>query len=120
MKLRRSLYARPVIVRGAMHHGCVCWRQRRRGGSGGVVADVAKLSVGREEYYTHELATDHEQYLVGCQKSPCHAAHSYSWISPPRTSRRRSRRKAGTLAASPPTDGMGVPWPRLRCGRRWL
>ena len=30
-------------------------------GSGGVVADIAKLSVGREAYYTRELATDHEQ-----------------------------------------------------------
>jgi conjugative relaxase-like TrwC/TraI family protein len=35
-----------------------------------VVADVAKLSVGREEYYIHELATDHEQYLSGHGKSP--------------------------------------------------
>jgi TrwC relaxase len=34
-------------------------------GSGGVVADIAKLSVGREAYYTRELATDHEQYLSG-------------------------------------------------------
>jgi hypothetical protein len=40
-----------------------CWRQRWREGSGGVVADVAKLSVGREEYYLRELAADHEQYL---------------------------------------------------------
>src|SRR5215207_1348762 len=47
-----------------------CWRQRRRGGSGGVVADVAKLSVGREEYYTRELATDHQQYLSGHGESP--------------------------------------------------
>jgi hypothetical protein len=31
-----------------------------REGSGGVVADIAKLTVGREEYYTRELATDHE------------------------------------------------------------
>jgi conjugative relaxase-like TrwC/TraI family protein len=53
-----------------MHHGCVRWRQRRRGGSGGVVADIAKLSVGREEYYTRELATDHEQYLSGQGESP--------------------------------------------------
>ena len=53
-----------------MHHGCVCWRQRRRGGSGRVVADVAKLAVGREEYYTRELATDHEQYLSGHGESP--------------------------------------------------
>jgi conjugative relaxase-like TrwC/TraI family protein len=30
-----------------------------------VVADIAKLSVGREEYYTRELATDHQAYLSG-------------------------------------------------------
>ncbi len=53
-----------------MHHGCVRWRQRRREGSGGVVADIAKLSVGREEYYTRELATDHEAYLSGHGESP--------------------------------------------------
>jgi conjugative relaxase-like TrwC/TraI family protein len=35
-----------------------------------VVADVAKLSVGREEYYTRELATDHETYLSGHGESP--------------------------------------------------
>jgi TrwC relaxase len=34
------------------------------------VADIAKLSVGREEYYTRELATDHEQYLSGHGESP--------------------------------------------------
>jgi TrwC relaxase len=53
-----------------MHHGCVRSRQRRREGSGGVVADIAKLSVGREEYYTRELATDHEAYLSGHGESP--------------------------------------------------
>jgi conjugative relaxase-like TrwC/TraI family protein len=47
-----------------------CWRQRRREGAVGVVADIAKLSVGREEYYTRELATDHEQYLSGHGESP--------------------------------------------------
>jgi hypothetical protein len=35
-----------------------------------VVADIVKLSVGREAYYTRELATDHEQYLSGLGKSP--------------------------------------------------
>jgi len=35
-----------------------------------VVADVAKLSVGREEYYLRELATDHEAYLSGHGESP--------------------------------------------------
>jgi conjugative relaxase-like TrwC/TraI family protein len=42
----------------------------KAGGSGGVVADIAKLSVGREAYYTRELATDHEQYLSGHGESP--------------------------------------------------
>jgi conjugative relaxase-like TrwC/TraI family protein len=35
-----------------------------------VVADIAKLSVGREEYYTRELTTDHERYLSGHGESP--------------------------------------------------
>jgi conjugative relaxase-like TrwC/TraI family protein len=35
-----------------------------------VVADIAKLSVGREAYYTRELATNHEQYLSGHGESP--------------------------------------------------
>jgi hypothetical protein len=53
-----------------MHQGCVRSCQRRWGGSGGVVADIARLSVGREAYYTRELATDHEQYLSGHGESP--------------------------------------------------
>ncbi len=35
-----------------------------------MVADIAKLSIGREAYYTRELATDHEQYLSGHGESP--------------------------------------------------
>ena len=35
-----------------------------------MVADIAKLSVGREAYYTRELATDHQQYLSGHGESP--------------------------------------------------
>jgi conjugative relaxase-like TrwC/TraI family protein len=35
-----------------------------------VVADVAKLAVGREDYYTRELAADHEAYLSGHGESP--------------------------------------------------
>src|SRR5215217_890194 len=70
MKLRRSLYARPDIrPRRAMHHGCVAGANEGGEGSGGVVADIAKLSVGREEY-NRELATDHEQYLSGHGESP--------------------------------------------------
>jgi conjugative relaxase-like TrwC/TraI family protein len=40
------------------------------GGRRQVVADIAKLSVGREAYYTRELATDHEAYLSGHGESP--------------------------------------------------
>jgi hypothetical protein len=39
-----------------MHQGCVAGANDGEEGSGGVVADIAKLSVGREEYYTRELA----------------------------------------------------------------
>jgi conjugative relaxase-like TrwC/TraI family protein len=53
-----------------MHHGCVAGANEGEEGSGGVVADIAKLSVGREEYYTRELATDHEAYLSGHGESP--------------------------------------------------
>src|SRR5215203_6019717 len=56
--------------RRAMHQGCVAGANGGGEGSGGVVADIAKLSVGREEYYTRELATDHEQYLSGHGESP--------------------------------------------------
>ena len=35
-----------------------------------MVADIAKLSVGREEYYTRELAENHEEYLSGHGESP--------------------------------------------------
>jgi TrwC relaxase len=48
---------------------------------------VAKLTVGREEYYTRELATDHEQYLSGPRRVP-------------RTVVRRWRRLAGAAGRS--------------------
>jgi hypothetical protein len=35
-----------------------------------VVADVAKLTAGREDYYTRELAADHQAYLSGHGESP--------------------------------------------------
>jgi NADPH:quinone reductase-like Zn-dependent oxidoreductase len=53
-----------------VHQGCVAGANDGEEGSGGVVADVAKLSVGREEYYTCELDTDHQQYLSGHGESP--------------------------------------------------
>jgi hypothetical protein len=48
-----------------MHRGYVAGANEGEEGSGGVVADIAKLSVGREAYYTRELAADHQQYLSG-------------------------------------------------------
>jgi conjugative relaxase-like TrwC/TraI family protein len=53
-----------------MHHGCVAGADEGGKGRSGVVADIAKLTVGREAYYTRELATDHEQYLSGHGESP--------------------------------------------------
>jgi conjugative relaxase-like TrwC/TraI family protein len=53
-----------------MHHGCVAGANEGEEGRGGVVADIAKLAVGREAYYTRELAADHEQYLSGHGESP--------------------------------------------------
>jgi conjugative relaxase-like TrwC/TraI family protein len=71
MKRRRSLYARPEIVRGEQcTKGALTAPTTAGRGAVGVVADIAKLSVGREEYYTRELATDHEQYLSGHGESP--------------------------------------------------
>jgi hypothetical protein len=36
----------------------------------GVVADIAKLSVGRQDYYVHEIAQNREEYLSGHGESP--------------------------------------------------
>ncbi len=35
-----------------------------------MVADVAKLAAGREDYYTREVAENHEEYLSGHGESP--------------------------------------------------
>jgi conjugative relaxase-like TrwC/TraI family protein len=71
MKRRRSFYARPEIIRGQQcTRGAFARANEGREGSGGVVADVAKLTAGREDYYTRELATDHEAYLSGHGESP--------------------------------------------------
>jgi conjugative relaxase-like TrwC/TraI family protein len=35
-----------------------------------MVADVAKLAVGRQDYYTREVAQNHEEYLSGHGESP--------------------------------------------------
>jgi hypothetical protein len=53
-----------------MHQRCVAGANDGGEGSGGVVADIAKLSAGQEAYYIRELATDHGQYLSGHDESP--------------------------------------------------
>jgi TrwC relaxase len=45
-----------------------CWRHEGEEGSGGVVADIAKLSVGRLLH--REFAENHEEYLSGHGESP--------------------------------------------------
>jgi conjugative relaxase-like TrwC/TraI family protein len=70
MKLRRSLYSRPEIIGGEQCTRGALLAPAEAGGAAGVVADIAKLSVGREEYYTRELATDHQAYLSGHGESP--------------------------------------------------
>ena len=56
-----------------------------------MVADVAKLAVGREDYYTRELATDHQAHLSSHGESPGR------WYG------------AGTLGAAGRSIGGGVP-----------
>ena len=66
------------------------------------------------------LRTRHPWQARGVPKAGCHAADSYSWISPPRTSRRPSRPKSGAFLGSARSDGTGVAWAKPRCGRHWL
>src|SRR5512132_539940 len=66
----RLVLSLQTIVRGEQCTRGALLAPTKAEGSGGVVADIAKLSVGREEYYTRELATDHEQYLSGQGESP--------------------------------------------------
>jgi hypothetical protein len=44
----------------------------------------------------------------GVPKVACHAAYSYSWISPPRRSHRRNPPRIGPPLGSPGTDGTGA------------
>jgi conjugative relaxase-like TrwC/TraI family protein len=66
-----ALYARPEIVRGEQCTRVPQWRPP--GGRevvSGVVADIAKLSVGREDYYVREVAGNREEYLSGHGEAP--------------------------------------------------
>ena len=92
-----------------MHHGCVAGANDG-GRSGGVVADIAKLSVGQEAYYTRELATDHEQYLSG------HGESSGRWYGAGAASLglEGEASPAGTCRPSLPTSPAMTPtscWP---------
>ena len=52
-----------------MHQGCVCSRQRWRGGNARWW-QTWLAGVGGEDYYLRELADNHEQYLSGHGESP--------------------------------------------------
>jgi hypothetical protein len=76
-----------------------------------VVADIAKLSVGREAYYTRELATDHhQQYLSGHGESPGRwygagatslGLQGEAWVTRPLAGRCSKRITAGWSRRSP-------------------
>src|SRR6266498_132201 len=72
MKLRRSLYARPRhFSPGEQCTRVPQWRPPGRARVGrSMVADIAKLSVGREDYYVREVAGNREEYLSGHGESP--------------------------------------------------
>jgi hypothetical protein len=52
-----------------MHHGCFVLRAVGEWVVA-VVADLAKLSLGREDYYLREIAENREEYLSGHGESP--------------------------------------------------
>jgi hypothetical protein len=82
-----------------------------------VVADIAKLSVGREAYYTRELATDHQQYLSGHGESPgrWYGAGATSLGLQGEASVAGSR--PCSRAATPrPGSCSAAPWPQRRPG----
>ncbi len=70
-----------------------------------------------QEYPAGSAVSD--DWPVGCQKSVgCHAARSYSWMRPPRTSWRWSCGAAADgSACSQHSGGSGADKPRLRWGR---
>src|SRR6266700_6032633 len=70
MKRRRSLYARPEIRLRSNAPGCCNGPLGRARGGRSMVADIAKLSVGREDYYVREVAGNREEYLSGHGESP--------------------------------------------------
>src|SRR6266508_5663395 len=70
MKRRRSLYARPEIRLRSNAPGCCNGPLGRARVGRSMVADIAKLSVGREDYYVREVAGNREEYLSGHGESP--------------------------------------------------
>jgi hypothetical protein len=66
-----------------MHHRCVCWPQRRREGSGGVVADIAKLTAVvshaavREALAAHATAGVDQRAMV---RDLCQGGHGVAVV----------------------------------------
>ena len=97
MAPRQSIYSRPEIVRGeqcttgALLAPTAARRQRR------VVADVAKLAVGREDYYTRELADSHEANVLDA-------------LNPNLSNRKLTLRGSDRAGAPPANSGTSWVW----------
>jgi hypothetical protein len=76
-------------------------------------ADLLAQKVPLHEQLRHKM---HSRYLKGTETSDLHhAASSYSCMSPPRTSRRRIRRRSGSGAGGP-GGASGARRSSPRCG----
>ena len=67
-----------------------------------MVADVAKLPAGREDYYTRGLATDHEQYAGPWRllRPRCTATLRGEGYAPARTGAASLATRSGSATAS--------------------
>jgi hypothetical protein len=62
--------ARPSTAQQQCTRGAARPPPPAAGGGAGVVADLAKLSLGQRDYYTDEIARDREEYLSGHGEAP--------------------------------------------------
>src|SRR5215207_1429695 len=91
----------------------VWYRRWRQGGeaalrAAGRAGRRPRLSAAELEAVEEALGKGPEAFGRGVPEVSFHAAGSYSWISPPRRSRRRNPSRIGPLLGSPGTDGTGA------------
>jgi hypothetical protein len=80
-----------------------------------VVADIVKLSVGREAYYTRELASDHEQYFSGHGESPGRWYGAAATLGLEGEASGGGFRPCSMAATPPPASCWGAPMAATRC-----